>query len=196
MSRHMISHHQCNLAHHLLRPRPSVQKSSSQQSSTIKVLFILPPCPLMRREGFSIELFGVQNNSANAVLTASKVPAGTFILQRERELLSLSLGLTQVSCNSEHQCCQSVDALQELFTHAHLCGIPPALGLHFVRIKDISIFCLSSFSWVTTDSGLRCSLIVDSGNMSIKASLERFKSSENLPIHLTISIFPLLAQVI
>ena len=32
------------------------------------------------------------------------------------------------------------------------------------------------------------------GNMSIQASLRRFRSSENLPIHLTISMSPLLAR--
>ena len=47
---------------------------------------MLPSCPLTRREGFSIELFGVQNNSTNTVLTASKVQAVTFIPRREENL--------------------------------------------------------------------------------------------------------------
>ena len=42
-------------------------KSSSAYSSTMKVLFMLLTCP---REGFSINLFGVQNNSRNVVFTA------------------------------------------------------------------------------------------------------------------------------
>ena len=37
--------------------------------------------------------------------------------------------------------------------------------------------------------------MVDTGNMSIQASIKRLRSSENLPIHLTISILPLLARV-
>ena len=39
------------------------------------------------------------------------------------------------------------------------------------------------------------SLMVDNGNMSIQASIKRFKSNDNLPIHLTISMLPLLARV-
>ena len=39
------------------------------------------------------------------------------------------------------------------------------------------------------------SLGADIGNMSIQASLKRFKSNDNLPIRLTISTCPLLVRV-
>ena len=58
--------------------------------------------------------------------------------------------------------------------------------------------CLSTFSWLTSAwfwFCLRSSLMEDNGNMSIQTSLRRFKSSENLPIHLTIWTFPLLARI-
>ena len=54
---------------------------------------MLLPYPLTHSEGFSIELFGVQDNSTNTVLTASKVEAVTLSPWRERELVSLSLSL-------------------------------------------------------------------------------------------------------
>ena len=40
--------------------------------STMKYLFMLPPCPFTWSEGFSMELFGAQNNSTNTVFTAFK----------------------------------------------------------------------------------------------------------------------------
>ena len=57
-----------------------------------KVLFVLPSCPLTKREGFSMELFGEQNKSTKTVCTASRVEAVIVIHRRERELVSLSLG--------------------------------------------------------------------------------------------------------
>ena len=72
-TKNSIFHHQCNLVLQLLRLWAHCPNSSSIQSSTMKVLFVLPPCPFTRSEGFSIELFGVQNNSTNTVLTASNV---------------------------------------------------------------------------------------------------------------------------
>ena len=51
---------------------------------------MLLTCPLTRSEGFSIELFGVQNNSRNVVLTASKENAVICITLTERELVRLS----------------------------------------------------------------------------------------------------------
>ena len=50
------------------------------------------------------------------------------------------------------------------------------------RISAV-LLCLSSFSWFTSTRYWLClwsSLIADSGNMSIQASLKRFKSSEKL----------------
>ena len=47
--------------------------SSSTWSPTINVLFMLLTCPVTWSDGFSIELFGVENNSTNAVLAVSKV---------------------------------------------------------------------------------------------------------------------------
>ena len=44
-----------------------------KKSSTMKVLLVLPLYLFTRSEGFSIELFNVQNNSTNTVLTASNV---------------------------------------------------------------------------------------------------------------------------
>ena len=65
------------------------------------------------KKRFRIELFGVQNNSTNTVLTDSKVKAGISFLRRETELVSLSrpvslLSFTQIICNKEHQCCQVI----------------------------------------------------------------------------------------
>ena len=48
----------------------------------------------------------------------------------------------------------------------------------------------NSHSWEVT-----CSFVEDIGNMSIQASRRRFRSSENLQIHLTNSMFPLLARI-
>ena len=65
------------------------------------------------------------------------------------------------------------------------------------RISVFLLF-LSSFSWFTSARlwfRLWVSFMADIGNMSIQASLNRFKSSENLPIHLPISMFPLLARI-
>ena len=90
MSRNMIFHHQRGLACQSLHLWPNCPKSSAQ-SSTMKVLFMLLTCPLTRSEGFSIEVFGVQNNSRNVVLTASNVSEVILIPLRERELVSLSL---------------------------------------------------------------------------------------------------------
>ena len=51
------STYQRNLARQSLHLWSIVQKSSSAESSTMKVLFMLLTCPLTRSEGFSIQLF-------------------------------------------------------------------------------------------------------------------------------------------
>ena len=47
--------------------------------------------PLARGDGFSIELFGGQNNSTNTVPTASSVSNDTHSLERKGTCESLSL---------------------------------------------------------------------------------------------------------
>ena len=65
--------------------------SSSEQSSTMKVLFMLLPCPLTAIEGFSIDLFGVQNDFTNTVLTSSKsISRDIHSLERKGTCESLS----------------------------------------------------------------------------------------------------------
>ena len=71
----------------------------------MNVLLVLPPCLFTWSERFSIELFGVQNNSTKTDFNASRIYTVTCIPLRERELvsLSLSLGFTQITGNNEHQ---------------------------------------------------------------------------------------------
>ena len=69
----------------------------------MKVLFMLLTCPLTQSERFSIELGGVQNNSTNFVLTDSKVQAVTLTPQRESELVSLSLSLSELHADHLQQ---------------------------------------------------------------------------------------------
>ena len=99
---------------------------------------MLLTCPLTRSEGFYIELFGLQNNSRNVVLSSSKVLV--FIPLRERELVSLSLGFCQITCDNEHQCYQVVAEWKETFVLIHLCSIPPFSVFWCVRIQN----CLTS----------------------------------------------------
>ena len=105
--------------------------SSPACSSTINDLFMLLTCPLTQSHGCSIELSGVQNNSTNTVLTVSKV------------LVSLSLGVTQITDNNEHQCCPIITEWKELFMVAHLCGVPLAPGLWCVWFQNFSTSSLS-----------------------------------------------------
>ena len=70
----------------------------------------------------------------------------------------------------------------------HLSWVSGAFGSRTSAL----LLCLKTFSRVTSARYwfcLRSSLIVDNCNMSIQASLKRFKSNENLSIHLTISMF-------
>ena len=108
----------------------------------------------------------------------------------ERELVSLSLSVSPRSL-----------ATKNMSVVSHLCGVPLISGLLRVRIQDRSISCLPflvQLSHVIAVLGLslRFWLMADTCNISIQASLGRFKSNENLPtIHQTISIFPLLDRV-
>ena len=70
MYRNMIFYHQRSLARQSYIFGPL---SKFVFNVPINVLFMLQTCPLTRSDGFAIELFGVQNNSRNVVLTASKV---------------------------------------------------------------------------------------------------------------------------
>ena len=84
-------------------------KSFSAQSSTMKVLFMLLPCPLTRSEGFSIELFGVQSNFTNTAFSASKgVSSDILYLERKGTCEPLSLGFTKITYSNAQQCCQII----------------------------------------------------------------------------------------
>ena len=139
---------------------------------------MLLPCSLTRSEGFSIELFGVQNNFVERKGTCEY----------------------QITCDNEHQCCQIINEWEELYMVAQLCGVPLVPCLWCVRIQNFSTSSLS-FNILLSHVGkilVLSSLLahmVDNGTMFIQASIERFKSNEQLPIHLTISMFPLLARV-
>ena len=142
--------------------------------------------------------FGVQNNSIKTVRTASKLQAGhTFTGEKRNLSISLSLGFTQITCNSEHQCCQVITEWEKPFVVGHMCGVPIVSGPVLTRIQG----CLGSdfvFQYFLgsrqRDTGFSlCSeVMTDTGGMSIQASLKRFRITENLPIHLTVSMFPLL----
>ena len=95
----------------------------------MKVLFMLLPYPLTRSEGFSIELFSGQTQILSWLLQMCK-QWHSFPGERS-EIVSLSLGFTQITDNNKHQCCQIITDWQEMFMVAHLCG-------------------LSSFSWVSS----------------------------------------------
>ena len=63
---------------------------------------------------------------------------------------------------------------------------------------SVLLHCLSVFSWVTSARYwicLRSSLMEVNDNMSIQTSLKRFKSKENLSIHLIISLLPHLTRL-
>ena len=73
----------------------------------------------------NLNIFGVQKDSRNVVLTVSKVSEVLLIPFRERELvsLSLSLGFTQITCDTKHQCYQVVAEWKETFVVIHVCSI-------------------------------------------------------------------------
>ena len=76
----------------------------------------------------------------------------------------------------------------------HLYGVPMVSGLASSDPEQQHFFFVFLHSAGSRQRGTAfSSLVVDTKNMSIQASLKRFKSSENLPIDLTISIFPFLA---
>ena len=77
----------------------------------------------------------------------------------------------------------------------HLYGVPMVSGLASSDPEQWHSFVFLHSAGSRQRRTAFSSLMVDTKNMSIQASLKRFKSSENLPIHLTISMFPLIALV-
>ena len=159
-------------------------KSSSEQSSTMKVLFKLPPCPLTRREGFSNELFGVPNHSKKYGFPCFKCVSRTFILWRERELVSRSLWASLRSLAT-----MNINAVKLSLNRNSCSWMLTCVACHLslvsyaARSRESAFLPrLSSFSWFTSAIFWVClwaSLMADIGNRSIQPSVKRFKSSEN-----------------
>ena len=61
----------------------------------------------------------------------------------ERELVSLSLRFTQITCNNEHQCCQIIIQEKDTFVVIHLCSISPFSVFWCVRIQHRLTSCHS-----------------------------------------------------
>ena len=147
-----------------------------------------------------MELFGVQNNSTNTVLTGSKVKAVTSIPRKERKLVSRSLWASLRSLATVN-----INVVKLSLKWNSASWVVTCVAFHPSQVSGASgsrrswfLLRLSSFSLSTSAwywLCLRVSFMEDIGNMSIQASLRHFRSSENLPIHLTISMFSLLARI-
>ena len=109
---------------------------------------MLPTCPFTRSEGFSIELFGVQNNSANKVFTASRVTTVTYIPWRERELVSLSLSVSLRSLATTN-----INVVTLSLVGRSLSWLLTCVAFHLSRVacefgskSSALLVCLSTFS--------------------------------------------------
>ena len=77
----------------------------------MKVLLVLPPCLFTRREECSIELSAYRIIPKMLSLLLQKKEHGQSLPGEKGTGKSFSLGLTQVTCNHDHQCCQFVTEL-------------------------------------------------------------------------------------
>ena len=73
-------------------------------------------------------------------------------LMRKGTCKSLSLGFTQITCDSRHQCCQVLAERNKTLVVIHLCRIPTFLGFSCVRIQSRRTSCWS-FSIIRSHVG-------------------------------------------